>query len=149
MSTGSDPLSEKIAEIKHLFMAFRNGITADVLRKAGMPYGVICGLQLPQINEIARSVGQNAPLARRLWQDRNVRESRLLACRVFPPDEIDFDEAREMARDTATREEADILAFSLLRRLGFAPRLADALAADEAPSAKYAGEALRRNLESM
>ena len=46
--------SENIKEIKHSFLAFRNGIVSDTLRKAGMPYGIIFGLQLPQLAEIAR-----------------------------------------------------------------------------------------------
>ena len=38
-----------LKEIKHQFMAFRNGIVADALRKAGYDYKVIFGLQLPQL----------------------------------------------------------------------------------------------------
>jgi hypothetical protein len=145
-----------LKEIKHSFMVYRNGIVADTLRAAGMPYAVIFGLQLPQLNEIARSQQPSAALARELWADRRVRESRLLAPMLFPADELQPDEALSMACDVQTREEADILCFKLLRRLPYAagllPDLIEASgrlsAADspEAPLAAYCAEALKRNL---
>lgn len=132
-------------DIKHQFLAFRNGIVADTLRKAGMPYPVIFGLQIPQIAQIAREAEASRrpllPLAERLWADRNVRESRLLACYLFPPGEIDTDKALSLASDVITHEEADILCFRLLRRLPFAESLLNLL-----PSDAYVTTALRRNL---
>ena len=45
-----------IQEIKKEFFTFRNGFLADTLRKAGMPYAVIFGLNVPQLGDIARRV---------------------------------------------------------------------------------------------
>ena len=42
-------INDSIKQIKHNFMAYRNGIVSDTLRKAGMPYNIIFGTQLPQI----------------------------------------------------------------------------------------------------
>ena len=39
--------------IKRRFFAMRNGIIADTLRKAGLDYRMIFGLNLPQITDIA------------------------------------------------------------------------------------------------
>ena len=39
--------------IKRRFFAMRNGIIADTLRKAGLDYRMIFGLNLPQVVEIA------------------------------------------------------------------------------------------------
>ncbi|MDE6010532.1 MAG: hypothetical protein K2F87_03665 [Muribaculaceae bacterium] len=138
----------ELQAIKHSFMAYRNGIVADTLRKAGAPYGVIFGLQLPQLGDIARSQIPSADLARELWNDRNVRESRLLAAWLFPVGDLEYDEALGMATDVLTREEADILAFRLLRRLPYAPQLAETLLNASGTLPRYAGEALRRNLTS-
>lgn len=139
-------------EIKHLFMTYRNGIVADTLRKAGQPFGVIFGLQLPQLGEIASRIGASLAdredLADALWADRNVRESRLLACWLFVPGSIDFDKALSLARSVITREEADILSFRLLRHVTFSRRLAEALKDADEPLARYAGEALERNLDA-
>ena len=45
----------------------RNGIVADTLRKAGSPYRIIFGLNLPQISEIARVTGCNHEWPKRFW----------------------------------------------------------------------------------
>lgn len=136
-----------IQEIKKEFFSLRNGLLADTLRKAGMPYSVIFGLNVPQLGEIARRVPEDPAardaLARELWADTKVRESRLLACWLFDPQTLGIEEAKEMMASVQTREEADILAFRLLRRL---PE-ASALAAD-APDT-YAREALLRNLAAL
>lgn len=133
-------------QIKHLFMTYRNGIVADTLRKAGHPFGVIFGLQIPQLAEIARAIPRDIVTGRRLWADRNVRESRLLACWIIPTDSISMQEAIDMASGVLTREEADIMAFRLLRYLPFAHDLASRLLDISDPLPHYTGEALLRNL---
>ena len=130
-------------------MAFRNGIVSDTLRQAGMPYHVIFGLQLPQLAEIARSFGPDLSLARSLWDDMNVRESRLLACYLFPKEEVSQELALSLAESVRTPEEADILCFRLLRYLPFASPLADTLSASQDSNVAYCAKALRRNLDAM
>ena len=77
-----------IKEVKKEFFAFRNGIVADALRKAGMPYKVIFGLQVPQLAQIARGLEPSMEIADKLWADKEVRESRLLAAYLFPLHQI-------------------------------------------------------------
>lgn len=137
----------EIKAIKHEFMAYRNGIVADALRKAGQPYSIIFGLQLPQLSRIASNLAKSPELARELWRDKNIRESRLLAAWVFPPEELSKDEAEKMALDVLTREEADIISFRLLKKLPFAKELATGLQEAETSLQRYVGEALMRNLE--
>lgn len=149
MPTASESLTEKMRKIKHLFMTYRNGIISDTLRKAGMPYGVIFGLQIPQISEIARIFASDAELARHLWEDKDVRESRLLACRLFPENTPSHDEALRMMLDVRTREEADYLAFALLRHRSYSADLIAAIEAMHLPEESlnlYAANALRRNI---
>ena len=134
--------------IKQKFLALRNGVIADTLRKAGMPYKVIFGLNVPQLAEIAGGVTVDREvLAEQLWGDRDVRESRLLACWLFVPAPMPELRARSLMEDVQTREEADILAFRLLRRLPYAARLAEEMAADPRKLTAYAAEALARNLQ--
>ena len=134
-------------EIKQSFLAFRNGIVADALRKAGMPYGIIFGLQLPQLSEIARAYEPDRELAEALWADTGVRESRLLAAWLYPPEALSPGRAAEMALGALTREEADILSFRLLLRHPQARAIADMIAAGAStPLQAYAAEALDRNL---
>lgn len=129
-------------------MTYRNGIISDTLRKAGMPYSIIFGLQLPQLAAIAREYEPSLELAAELWNDENVRESRLLACYLFPVESITEENAITLAESLLTKEEADILCFRLLRRLPFAETLSLKLTASEKPLVSYCGEALRRNLDS-
>lgn len=110
-------------------MAYRNGIVADTLRKAGFPQSVIFGLNIPQLTEISRKVRERTPseqlavTARELWADRNVRESRLLAAYLLNP-ALSLAETELICADVQTSEEADILAFRWLR---FSPHAATLL----------------------
>ena len=45
---------EQIRQIKSDFFSLRNGEIADTLRKAGSPYKIIFGLQMPQLEQIAK-----------------------------------------------------------------------------------------------
>ena len=129
-------------------MTYRNGIIADTLRKAGMPHSIIFGLQLPQISAIAREYAPSMELATELWEDKNVRESRLLACYLFPADFMTEEKCLELAESIQTKEEADILCFRLMRRVPFAETLSLKLTANDTPLISYCGEALRRNLDA-
>lgn len=104
-------------QVRSLFFAYRNGIVADTLRKAGLPHKVIFGLNVPQLSDIARPLMPDHELALRLWADTTCREARLLACWLLDPAQADADLLRSLAASLQCREEADILAFRLLRRL--------------------------------
>ena len=137
-----------IQKIKKEFFAYRNGIVADTLRKAGMPYKVIFGLQVPQLAEIARQIKSDnesaeaqANLAYQLWADSTVRESRLLATYLFPVEQTDMELAEGLCAECQTQEEADMLAFRLLKRLPFATELLEKL-----PPEGYAARALKNHL---
>lgn len=131
-------------EIKHLFFTYRNGAVADTLRRYGVPHKTIFGLDVPRLAEIARGQTPSVELADRLWADRDVRESRLLAAYLYPPQEVDMDKAMALARDVRTQEEADMLAFRLFKRLTYAGELLARLAADE--SCGRAARALEAHL---
>ena len=114
-----------ISEIKKTFFLHRNGIVADALRKNGISHKFIMGLQLPEIGEIAKKYPEDKKLAKDLWQDKESRESRLLAIYLFPKQDITLDETLELIADVKSREEAEILAFRFLKYLSFAKDLID------------------------
>lgn len=122
-----------INNIKKSFYTYRNGIVADILRKAGNPHTVIFGLQLPQIKIISDNLieslndDQVKEIGLLLWDDNEVRESRILACRLLK-ERVTYDEALEMAHSIRNREEADLLTFYVLKYL---PKLSDLLKAIE------------------
>lgn len=132
-----------IQEIKHLFFAYRNGVVAEALRRSGMPYAMIFGVDVPTLASIARRIGYDRQLAGELWADREVRESRLLACYLFDPESLPLASALELCRDIRTPEEADMLAFRLLKRLPYAPELLAELQKD--PQTALAAKSLSRH----
>ncbi|MDE7409171.1 MAG: DNA alkylation repair protein [Muribaculaceae bacterium] len=140
-----------LPQIRKEFYALRNGMIADTLRKGGLEQKYIFGLQLPQIKELAErfrpdETDKSADLGRMLWEDRECREARLLACHLMPPAAMTATEAMEWADGAATREEADILAFRLLRYLTFANDIATALSMSTDPLKNYTATAIRRFL---
>lgn len=121
----------RIQIIKRRFFAMRNGIIADTLRKAGLDYRMIFGLNLPQVVEIADEQPHEAALAEEMWADRRTRESMLLAPMLYPRGEMSGDTARRWLAEAPTVEVADVLCLKLLRYVDGAFGLAvDAMTSD-------------------
>ncbi|MDE6650301.1 MAG: DNA alkylation repair protein [Muribaculaceae bacterium] len=138
-----------ITDIRKEFFAFRNGMIADTLRKGGLEQKYIFGLQLPQIKEIAiryrpDNNDEAYMLAQMLWDDKECREARLLACHIMPPEAMTKEEASKWANDASSREESDILAFRLFRHMPFASELAEETAANGSKLNEYTASAIRR-----
>ncbi len=110
----------QMQEIKRRFFALRNGIVADTIRKGGLGYKMVFGLNLPQIMEIAEGLTPSAGLASELWADKRTRESMLLAPMVYPREAMTCEKASEWLGEVPTTEVADILCHRLLRHLPFA-----------------------------
>ena len=90
-----------------------NGILSARMREAGMPFKLIFGVELPRLQDIAREFPQDADLAQTLWSE-NIRETRLLAIMLMPPDAFTQEKANEWAESMLTAEEAQIMAMLLL-----------------------------------
>lgn len=139
-------MEETLREIKQLFFSYRNGALADTLKGAGHPCAVVFGLMIPQIADIARQQTPSLELAQHLWDDTGVRESRILATYLFPPQEVTREHALRLASEVRNAEEADMLAFRLLKRLPCAPQLLDDIASLGTPMAPYLHRSLTRHL---
>ena len=137
--------------IRKEFFSLRNGMIADTLRKGGLEQKYIFGLQLPQIKDTAERFrpeeeSEAASIARILWSDKDCREARLLACHIMPLTQITRDEAVIWCNEVGTREEADILAFRLLRHLPYASEIAKMLSDSSSQLKKYTSTAIQRFL---
>ncbi len=124
--------------IKRQFFAMRNGVVADTLRRGGSPFRIIFGLVLPQIDDIAKTIGSDNDLARRLWANSSTRESLLIAPMLIDPDRFTMDEAIEWASQSPSAEVTDILVHKLLRRLPYSFELASRIATDNNDMLRYA-----------
>lgn len=125
--------------VKRSLYSMRNGIVANGLRRAGCPYRLVFGVNLPQLNEIAAGIGKDAALAEALWADTDLRESALLAPMIYPHEMLTQDKALELVTRVKWPEDADILCFKLLRYAPFAGELAARLASSEEPLKRYTG----------
>ena len=135
------------------FFAFRNGIVADKLRKAGDPHSVMMGCLLVDVQAIAQrtreAIGDTETLkalASELWADTNSRECRLAAPMLFPAEEMTAVLAMQWCQSVETVEIADNLCHKLLRHTAEAGTLFRQLIADERPLVKYTGYRLLLNL---
>lgn len=144
METQFNPMQS----IKRRFFAMRNGVIADTLRRAGSPFSVIFGLNLPQIVEIAREVPaeQASGLADALWANRTTRESMLMAPMLMDAATLAEEDAERMLREAPCAEVSDVLCHRLLKHTTYARGLAERLAADESDSVRYGALRLMCNL---
>ena len=122
-------MEEEIRNIRKQLRLAMNGIIANSMREKGMNYKLIFGVPLPEIKQIAVLHTPDADLARALWQE-DVREMKILATLLFPPEAMTHDEARRWVAEIPYPEIAEQLANNLLPLLGKADALAVSLLAD-------------------
>lgn len=122
-NTTEDNVNSYIKEIKKDFFRYRNGIIVDSIKQLYPPGKKIFGLIVPQFVEIAKKYPKDLSLGLKLWEDKNNRESRLLSLYILPPRQISKEKALEMIFDVESSEEAEFLAFRILRNLPYALEL--------------------------
>ena len=115
----------RMQNVKRRFFALRNGITADIYRRAGAPYKVIFGLDMVQLAEVGKATGIDVDLAEALWANDTTRESRLLAPMVMDVDRMGIERAIDWIKGVKSCEEADVMCHKLLRRLPYVTKLVD------------------------
>ena len=149
----TNKMEDKVKEIRREFFAFRNGIVADKLRKAGDPHTMIMGCLLGDIMGIAQraceSIGDERlmiAIADELWNDTNSRECRLAAPMLYPAAQMTVEKALQWCSSVETIEVADNLCHKLLRHIDGSDALFRQLIVDERPLVKYTGYRLLLNL---
>ena len=135
------------------FFAFRNGIIADKLRRAGDPHSIIMGCLLVDIQDIAKrqceAIGDNillAAIASELWRNTQSRECRLAAPMLYPAPLMAIEEAHKWCQEVESTEVADNLCHKLLRHINSSETLFRVLIDDERQLVKYTGYRLLLNL---
>ena len=146
-------MQEILRGVRKEFFAFRNGIVADKLRKAGDPHSMIMGCLLVDVQAIAQrakeAIGNDehlAAIATELWNDTNSRECRLAAPMLYPARLMMQEQALQWCQTVETVEIADNLCHKLLRHTADADALFRQLIVDERPLVKYTGYRLLNNL---
>lgn len=113
----------QVKEIKRSFRLMMNGVASQSMRQKGAEYQVNWGIGLVELRNMAAEYGKNYDLAIALWKE-NIRECKILATMMMPPEEMLTEVADIWMEQTPTQEIAEIAAFQLYQHLEDAPVLA-------------------------
>lgn len=144
----SGTIGIELSAIKKYFFAYRNGITADVLKRGGSAFTTIFGVDVASISALARQLGNRQDLACALWQDDHVRESHLLAPWLMDPSKVSVADALELTDGVKDMEDAMMLAFRVLKRMDNPEKLLEILREAPEDSPRHmAAQALHTHLQ--
>ena len=130
--------AERIKQIKQSFRQMMDGAVAQSMRDKGVNYHLNWGATLPRLREMADEIGPDYDLAIALWKE-NVRECKILATMLMPPDEI-LPEVVDIWMDQIpSLEIAEQLSFNLWQHLPYAPEKAYQWLASEREYDQYCG----------
>lgn len=107
--------STVILDIKKELRAAMNGILSARMREAGAPYKLVFGVELPRLQSIANEFQPSRQLAQELWNE-NIRECKLLATMLMPPQEFLPEMADIWVDEIPTAEVAQVLCMQLLSK---------------------------------
>jgi hypothetical protein len=116
-------INSQIKEIKQSFRQMMDGSIAQSMRDKGVDYHLNWGATLPRLREKADGIGRNYDLAIALWKE-NVRECKILATMIMPPDAVLPEVIDIWMEQTPTQEIAEQAAFNLYQYLPYAPEKA-------------------------
>lgn len=113
-------MNDRIKEIKQSFRLMMDGAVAQSMRDKGLGYHLNWGVTLPRLREKADAIGKDYDLAIALWKE-NVRECKILATMIMPPDKILPEVVDIWMEQTDTVEIAEQASMNLYQYLPYAP----------------------------
>ena len=141
-------LSQQIKEIKQSFRLMMDGMVAASMRNKGVDYKLNWGATLPRLRDKAEELKQmfnvscltfnQYDLAIALWKE-DVRECKILATMVMPPDKILPEVVDIWMEQTTSQEVAEQAAFNLYQYLPYAPQKAYEWIATDKPLYQLCG----------
>ena len=116
-------INQRVKEIKQSVRLMMDGATAQSMREKGLCYHLNWGATLPRLRQYAEELkdpaSQRYELAIALWKE-DVRECKILATMLMPPDEILPEVVDIWMEQTPTVEMAEQAAFNLYQHLPYA-----------------------------
>ncbi len=112
-----------VRKIKQSFRLYMNGETSRSMRENGVDYHLNWGVSFTDLKAMAAEYGKDYHLAVELWKE-NIRECKILATLIMPPQEMLPELADLWMEQTETQEVAEMLALNLFQYLDYAPVLA-------------------------
>ena len=149
----SSEIQDNLNYIRKDLYRYINGIMSETLRNNNLPFKHIFGLILPQLKEISRQYPKDIDLAKELWKQDDCRESRLIGILLAPASTITKDDLQVYITGVKTHEEADLLAFFLLRNIPDSKKFYTELDSSDIPSGNELGGYLmnmyKRNIDQL
>ena len=133
-----EDVSQQVKEIKQSFRQMMDGAVAKSMRDKGVDYRLNWGATLPRLRAKADELGPNYNLAIALFKE-NVRECKILATMVMPPNEVLPEVIDIWMEQITTQEIAEQAAFNLFQYLPYAPEKAYTWMASEKPLYQLCG----------
>ena len=138
MEIGKQDIGQMVKEIKQSFRQMMDGAVAKSMRDKGADYRFNWGATLPRLRAKADELGPNYNLAIALFKE-NVRECKILATMVMPPNEVLPEVIDIWMEQITTQEIAEQAAFNLFQYLPYAPEKAYTWMASEKPLYQLCG----------
>lgn len=115
-------INETVREIKCSFRLLMNGVASQSMRQKGVDYKINWGVSLLDLQKMAQQYGMCYKLAVALWQE-NIRECKILATLIMPPDEMDKTLAEQWVGEINSQDMAEMACFNLFQHLHHAADL--------------------------
>ena len=135
-------LPAQLREVKRMLRGVMSGPVSASMRRQGLAYKVNFGVDQPRLIALAHEmedfITDAHALALALWKE-DIRECRLLACIIMPPETFAEDMAAEWILQLRYAEEAQALAMHLLSKLPYAADMTFRLIATETPLHRLLG----------
>ena len=114
-------IEQKVKDIKQSFRQMMDGQVAQSMRQKGVDYHLNWGATIPRLREMTDEIKTEDAysLAIALWKE-NIRECKILATMLMPPDELLPEVADIWMEQTETVEIAEQLAFNLMQHVSYA-----------------------------
>ena len=124
-------INSQVKDIKQSFRQMMDGAISKSMRDKGVGYKLNWGATLPRLREMAdelahvkcSTLDDRYDLAIALWKE-NVRECKILATMIMPPEEVLPEVIDIWMEQTDTQEIAEQAAFNLYQYLPYAPEKA-------------------------
>lgn len=126
-------IEQRVKDIKQSFRQLMDGQVAQSMRQKGVDYHLNWGVTLPRLREMSEEIKAHPlskggeleyssgwrSLAIALWKE-NVRECKILATMLMPPNELLPEVADIWMEQTETVEIAEQLAFNIMQHVPYA-----------------------------
>ena len=145
MWSESEEIHEKLRKIKTDLRLSMNGLVSASMRKRGLDYKVIFGVEIPRLQLIAEEYGKDHDLAQALWKE-DIRECKILALMIQPVASFYPEIADIWVESMRYPEQAQMACLFLFQYLPYAPSKALKWIADENRMTRFCGFSLMSRL---